>query len=94
MLVAPTPEEDLLLYIAAGPRAVSGVLVVEREEPDNREKIQRPVYYISEVLHGPKERYPQVQKLLYTVLTDEYVVYRVPHGGTKAGPYGVRAGPP
>jgi hypothetical protein len=30
--------------------------------------VQRPVYYISEVLHEAKTRYLEVHKLLYTVL--------------------------
>jgi hypothetical protein len=30
--------------------------------------VQRPVYYISEVLFETKVRYPQVQKLLYAVV--------------------------
>jgi hypothetical protein len=30
--------------------------------------IQRPVYYISEVLHDAKTRYPEVHKLLYAIL--------------------------
>jgi hypothetical protein len=30
--------------------------------------VQRPVYYISEVLSDTKARYPQVQKLLYAVV--------------------------
>jgi hypothetical protein len=30
--------------------------------------IQRPVYYISEVLHDTKTRYTEVHKLLYVVL--------------------------
>ncbi|MBJ4281990.1 hypothetical protein JGD95_25870, partial [Salmonella enterica subsp. enterica serovar Typhimurium] len=62
VLVSPRPEETLLIYLAATPQAVSAVLVVEHET------VQRPVYYVSEVLHGPKERYPQVQKLLYALL--------------------------
>jgi hypothetical protein len=30
--------------------------------------VQRPVYYISEVLSKTKARYPQIQKLLYAVV--------------------------
>ena len=30
--------------------------------------VQRPVYFISEVLSETKIRYPQVQKLLYAVI--------------------------
>ena len=30
--------------------------------------VQRPVYYISEVLSETKTRYPQIQKLLYAVV--------------------------
>ena len=31
-------------------------------------KVQRPVYFISEVLSESKVHYPQVQKLLYAIL--------------------------
>lgn len=62
VLESPRPDETLLIYVAATPQTVSGVLVVEQAN------IQRPVYYVSEVLHGPKERYRQVQKLLYDLL--------------------------
>jgi hypothetical protein len=30
--------------------------------------VQRPVYFISEVLSETKIRYPQIQKLLYAVI--------------------------
>jgi hypothetical protein len=46
VLIALNPNEDLLLYIMARPRAVSGVLVAEREAQDKKEKSQRLVYYI------------------------------------------------
>ena len=47
---------------------VSTALVVEREEEGHTLKVQRPVYFISEVLSESKTHYPQIQKLLYAVL--------------------------
>ena len=47
---------------------VSAALVVEREEPGHTLKVQRPVYFVSEVLTNTKSRYPQTQKLLYVVI--------------------------
>jgi hypothetical protein len=44
------------------------VIVVERAEEGHSLPVQRPVYYISEVLSDAKTRYPQVQKLLYAVV--------------------------
>jgi hypothetical protein len=79
ILVAPEPKEPLYLYIAAAAEAVSMVLVVERPTPESQEPedsgpaarvrtIQRPVYYVSEVLHEAKTRYLETHKLLYVVL--------------------------
>jgi ribonuclease HI len=67
------------LYIAAVAQAMSMVLVVERPASESQETggsgpaaggqtIQRPVYYVSEVLHEVKTRYPETHKLLYAVL--------------------------
>jgi hypothetical protein len=47
---------------------VSTALVVERAEEGHAYLVQHPVYFISEVLGHSKIRYPQVQKLPYTVL--------------------------
>ena len=45
----------------------SATLVVEREEEGRALKVQRLVYFISEVLSDSKTHYPQIQKLLYAV---------------------------
>ena len=68
ILVPPTDGESLLLYIAATTQVVSAALEVEREEEGHALKVQRPVYFISEVLSDSKTRYSQIQKLLYAVL--------------------------
>ena len=63
VLAAPKEKEPLLLYIAATSQVVSIAIVVEREEEGKAQKIQRPVYFISEVLMPSKQRYPHYQKL-------------------------------
>ena len=60
ILVAPERGESLLLYIAISNHVVSAALIVEREEPEHALKVQRPMYFISEVLANAKARYPQV----------------------------------
>jgi hypothetical protein len=50
VLVAPKEKEPLLLYIAATYQVVSTVLVVERSKEGKAHKVQRPVYFLSEVL--------------------------------------------
>jgi hypothetical protein len=57
-----------LLYLAATTHVVSTAIVVERQEDGHAYPVQRPVYFISEVLSESKARYQPVQKLLYAVL--------------------------
>jgi ribonuclease HI len=68
ILVPPAAREALLIYVAATTQVVSAVVVVERREEGHALPIQRPVYFISEVLSETKIRYPQIQKLLYAVI--------------------------
>src|SRR6266540_2458355 len=68
VLVPPMPEEPLLLYITATSHVVSTAIVVERQEEGHIQKVQQPVYFISEVLSKSKIRYTQVQKIIYAKL--------------------------
>jgi hypothetical protein len=68
ILVPPAAGEALLIYVAATTQVVSAAIVVERREEGHALPVQRPVYFISEVLSETKIRYPQIQKLLYAVI--------------------------
>jgi hypothetical protein len=57
-----------LIYVATTTQVVSATIVVERREEGHALLVQRSVYFISEVLPETKIRYPQIQKLLYTVI--------------------------
>ena len=58
ILVTPERGEPLLLYVVASNHVVSAALVIEREELGHHLKVQRPEYFIEEVLTDPKVRYP------------------------------------
>ena len=62
LLSSSMPGEELYLYIAVSQAAVSAALV--REEGGS----QRPVYFISRVFRGAKERYPQMEKLAFAFI--------------------------
>jgi hypothetical protein len=68
ILTPPHDGEPLYLYVAATTQVVSAVIMVERTEEGHALPVQRPVYYISEVLSKTKARYPHIQKLLYAVV--------------------------
>ena len=57
------PGEELYLYLAVSPHAVSSMLI--REEG----KIQKPVYYTSRALRGAEGRYPMMEKLAFALVT-------------------------
>jgi dsDNA-binding SOS-regulon protein len=58
VLAAPEDQEPMLLYMAATNRVISIIIVVERKEEAQEYGVQRPVYYICEVLTESKQRYP------------------------------------
>jgi hypothetical protein len=62
----------MLLYISATTQVVSVALVVEQEELGRSQKVQRPVYFISDVLSDSKTRYSQMQKFLYAILMTKH----------------------
>jgi hypothetical protein len=68
IMTPPISKETLLLYISATTNVVSMVLAAEREEEGQAYPVQRPVYYVSEVLADAKTHYTQPQKLLYGLL--------------------------
>jgi hypothetical protein len=68
VLTAPRKKERLLVYLAATTHVVSTAIVIERQEDGHAHLVQRPVYFVSEVLSESKARYQPVQKLLYVVL--------------------------
>lgn len=60
LLSKPIPGKELLLYLSIGPTAISAVLMQEED------RIQRPIYYISHVLHDVETRYTKIKKLTHT----------------------------
>jgi hypothetical protein len=60
ILTAPYKGEQLLLYLAATTHVVSTAIVVERQEDGHAYPVQRPVYFVSEVLSESKARYQPV----------------------------------
>ena len=63
-LLSPSiPGEELYLYLAVSPHAVSSTLI--REEG----KAQKPVYYTNQALRGAEGRYPLMEKLAYLLIT-------------------------
>ncbi|GAA0149405.1 hypothetical protein LIER_08586 [Lithospermum erythrorhizon] len=53
---------ELHLYLAISEGAISSVLIRETDGT------QKPVYYISHILHGAEENYPLIDKFAFTVV--------------------------
>jgi hypothetical protein len=68
VLMAICKKEQQLLYLAATTHVVNTAIVVERQEDGHAYPVQRPVYFVSEVLSESKACNELVQKLLYAVL--------------------------
>ena len=62
-LLSPSKEgEDLFLYLAVSVMAVSAALI--REE----NKVQLPVYYVSQTFQGAEARYPRIEKITFALI--------------------------
>jgi hypothetical protein len=57
VLTAPRKKEHLLLYLAATTHVVSIAIIVEWQKDGHTYPVQRPVYFVSEVLSESKARY-------------------------------------
>jgi hypothetical protein len=65
IMAALMEKEPMLLYITATSRVISTVMAIERPEAGKAQPVQRPVYYLSEVLSTSKQNYPHYQKMCY-----------------------------
>jgi hypothetical protein len=68
ILMPPRDGEPLYLYVTTTTQVVSAIIVVECTEEGHALPVQRPIYYISEVLSEIAACYPHIQKLLYAVV--------------------------
>ncbi|GAA0156632.1 hypothetical protein LIER_14081 [Lithospermum erythrorhizon] len=62
LLSRPEPKEELQVYLAVPEGAITSLLVRETEGT------QKPIYYVSHVLHGDEENYPTINKFAFAVL--------------------------
>ena len=63
MLSPSKPWEKLYLYLAISHVAVNMALVREKD------RLQRPIYFTSRAFQGAKEKYPQMEKLAFALVT-------------------------
>ena len=63
ILVSPSEEELLTLYLAVSDFSTSAVLIRDKD------RVQYLVYYCSRALRGAEERYPKMEKLILALVT-------------------------
>ena len=64
LLLSPSkPDEELSLYLAISPMAISSTLIWEKDH------VQLPMFYSSWALRGVEERYPPMEKLAFALIT-------------------------
>ena len=62
-LLSPSKEsEDMFLYLAVSTIVVSAALI--REE----QRVQRPVYYVSQAFYGVEAKYPCMEKITFALI--------------------------
>nr|GEV54910.1 reverse transcriptase domain-containing protein [Tanacetum cinerariifolium] len=62
LLVAPKPQEELVIYLSAAYGAISAVLMTERGVAHT------PIYFISRALQGPELNYSSMEKLVLSLV--------------------------
>ena len=63
LLAKPSQGEVLYLYLAVSDKALSAVLVKQED------KVQKPIYYVSKVLHGAELNYSTIEKFALAMIT-------------------------
>ncbi|XP_071728862.1 uncharacterized protein [Rutidosis leptorrhynchoides] len=61
-LIAPVDDEILYLYLSVANEAFSSVLIAERN------KIQKPVYFVNKALTGSEINYASIEKIVYALI--------------------------
>jgi hypothetical protein len=83
--VAPEPHKNLQLYILATSNVVNMTIIIERGEFNTNQKIQYPVYFISEVLSDSMTRYFHIMKLAHALLITSHKLSHYFHTSSTLG---------
>ncbi|GJX50022.1 reverse transcriptase domain-containing protein [Tanacetum coccineum] len=62
MLTTPKEKEELIMYLAAAKKAISAVLMTERDGK------QMPIYFVSRALQAPEVNYTLMEKLILALM--------------------------